>query len=183
MSSILFYWIDRFKESLLLRYQKKVFLSRIKSNEQSVIVLGNVSLSRCKSLKIGKNVTIYPNVSFSGGGDIVLGDNVQIGEGTILYAHKKIAIGNNVAVAGQCYIIDCNHRISKDDLIQNQALDFDEDGIYIGNDVWIAAGCKIVKGAKINDGAVIGAMSLVNKEIDAYGIAVGIPASIKKTRI
>lgn len=183
MSSIIFYWLDRFKESLLLRYQKKVFLSRIKSNEQSVVVLGYVSLSRCKSLKIGKNVTIYPNVSFSGGGEIELGDNVQIGEGTILYAHKKISIGNNVAVAGQCYIIDCNHGIEKGNLMQNQALVFDEAGISIGNDVWIAAGCKIVKGAKINDGAVIGAMSLVNSEIPAYGIAVGIPASVKKMRI
>lgn len=42
-----------------------------------------------------------------------------------------------------------------------------------------AAGCKIVKGAKINDGAVIGAMSLVNSEIAEFGIAVGIPATKK----
>ncbi len=181
MNSI-FYWIDRLKESFLLRYRKYVFLKRIKSTEDSVQILGKVSVLRSKNLKIGRNVTIYPNVSFSGSGEVMIGDNVQIGEGTIIYAHQKIVIGNNVAIAGQCYIIDCNHGIALGKLIQNQELDFDTDGITIGNDVWIAAGCKIVKGAKINDGSVIGAMSLVNKEIPLNAVAVGIPAIIIKYR-
>lgn len=178
----LIYWIDRLKESILLRYRKYAFLGRIKSKENSVVILGAISVNRCKNLKIGKNVSIYPNVSFSGAGEIIIGNNVQIGEGTIIYAHQRLIIGDNVAIAGQCYIIDCNHGIEKDVLIQNQALVYDEVGISIGNDVWIAAGCKIVKGAKINDGVVIGAMSLVNSEIEPYGVAVGIPAVIKKYR-
>lgn len=182
MKSSLFYWIDRIKESILLRYRKKVFLSKIRSDEKTVSILGSVSVSRCKNLRIGRNVTIYPNVSFSGDGEIILGDNVQIGEGTLIYSHKKIHIGNNVAVAGQCYIIDCNHGTKRSSLMQDQPLEFDEDGIFIGNDVWIAAGAKIVKGAKINNGVVVGAMSVVNSEIEEFGIAVGIPAQVKKYR-
>lgn len=182
MRGNLFYWIDRIKESILLRYRRNVFLAKINSNEKTVSILGSVSVSRCKNLKIGKNVTIYPNVSFSGEGEIVLGDNVQIGEGTLIYSHKRVHIGNNVAVAGQCYIIDCNHGTKRNTLMQDQPLEFDEDGIVIGSDVWIAAGAKIVKGAKINNGVVIGAMSVVNSEIEEYGIAVGIPAKTKKIR-
>ena len=67
-------------------------------------------------------------------------------------------------------------------LIQEQDLEFDDCGIRIGSDVWIAAGCKIVKGALINDGAVVGALSLVNSEIMKYGIAVGTPAKVVKFR-
>jgi acetyltransferase-like isoleucine patch superfamily enzyme len=52
----------------------------------------------------------------------------------------------------------------------------------IGEDVWVAAGCKIILGAKIGNGAVIGAMSLVNSEIESYGIAVGIPAKVIEYR-
>ncbi|KQB99627.1 acyltransferase [Pedobacter sp. Hv1] len=178
----LLYFVDRVKESFLLRYRKYVFLHRINSTEKSVRILGSVSVARCKSLQIGKDVTIYPNVSFNGTGAIIIGDNVQIGEGTIIYAHQRVVIGDNVAIAGQCYIIDCNHDIERDTLIQKQPLVYDESGIFIGSDVRIAAGCKIIKGAKINDGAVIGAMSLVNSEIEANGIAVGIPAKIKKYR-
>ena len=183
MGSLLFYWIDRFKASFLLRYRKLVFLSNIKSTDKSVTILGTVSVKRGKNIKIGKNVTIYPGVSFSGMGEIIIGNNVQIGEGTLIYSHNKVQIGNNVAIAGQCYIIDCNHGTGKGELIQNQPLEFDEDGLIIGSDVWIAAGSKIVKGAKINDGAVIGAMSMVNSEIEENGIAVGIPAKVKKSRI
>jgi acetyltransferase-like isoleucine patch superfamily enzyme len=182
MGSLLFYWIDRFKESFLLRYRKWVFLSNIKSTEKSLTILGAVSAARCKNIKIGKNVTIYPGVSFSGKGEIIIGNNVQIGEGTLVYSHNKIEIGSNVAIAGQCYIIDCNHGTRKDELIQNQPLEFDQEGLIIGSDVWVAAGCKIVKGAKIKNGAVIGAMSMVNSEIAEYGIAIGIPARVVRYR-
>lgn len=48
--------------------------------------------------------------------------------------------------------------------------------IFIGEDVWIAAGCKILKGSYIEDGVVIGAMSLVKGRIKANTINVGIPA-------
>jgi acetyltransferase-like isoleucine patch superfamily enzyme len=174
---------NRFKDSLFLRYWKYSFLAKIKSNEKSLITLGDVNLRGIKKVKIGKNLTIYPNVSISGDGELIIGDNVQIGEGTLIYSHNKIVIKDNVAIAGQCYIIDCNHSVFLDDLIQNQPLDFDKDGIYIGNDVWIAAGCKIVKGARINDGCVIGALSLVNSEISSNQIAFGIPASERKKRI
>ena len=46
----------------------------------------------------------------------------------------------------------------------------------------IAAGCKILKGTIIRDGAVIGAQSLVKGEIPENAIAVGIPAKVKKYR-
>ena len=48
--------------------------------------------------------------------------------------------------------------------------------------MWIAAGCKILRGAQIHDGAVIGALSLVNGEISTNAIAVGIPAKVIKYR-
>ena len=63
-------------------------------------------------------------------------------------------------------------------MIREQEDDVAENGIFIGNDVWIAARCVILKGAKINDGAVIGAQSLVNCEIPANAIAVGTPVKV-----
>lgn len=54
--------------------------------------------------------------------------------------------------------------------------------ITIGNDVWIATGVTILSGVSIGNGAVIGANSLVNKNIPAYSIAAGSPASIIKLR-
>lgn len=72
--------------------------------------------------------------------------------------------------------------MARDTLIREQPMDTAENGIEIGEDVWIAAQCMVLKGAKINDHAVIGAQLLVNSEIPEYAIAVGTPARVKSYR-
>lgn len=52
----------------------------------------------------------------------------------------------------------------------------------IGNDVWIGCNSTILRGVTIGDGAVIGANSLVNKDVPPYAIVVGSPARILKYR-
>ncbi len=174
-------FLDRVFVKILSIYRKNVFLGKIGVKSGDVKVLGKVYVY-ATNVKIGKNVTIYPNVFFWGDGEIIIGDNVDIGIGTIIFSKKRVEIGNNVLIAADCYIIDSNHSIKKDAKINKQLLDISKNGLFIGDDVWIGAGCKIVKDAKINNGAVIGAMSLVNSEIEAFGIAVGIPAKVIKYR-
>lgn len=52
----------------------------------------------------------------------------------------------------------------------------------IGNDVWLGAGCIIKQGVKIGDGAVVGAGSFVNKDVEPFSIVVGSPAKLLKYR-
>ena len=111
-----------------------------------------------------------------------IGDNVDIGIGTIIYSRKGVKIGSNTSIAGQCYIIDSNHKMKLGKLIREQDMDTAADGIIIGDDVWVAAQCTILKGAIINNGAVIGAQSLVNSVIPENAIAVGTPAKVIKQR-
>ena len=54
--------------------------------------------------------------------------------------------------------------------------------INIGNDVWIGAKTIVMGGVKIGNGCVIGAGSIVTKDIPAYSIAVGVPAKVIKKR-
>jgi acetyltransferase-like isoleucine patch superfamily enzyme len=173
--------VDRIKAKIQSMYRKNVVLSKVKNDSNDIRVVGAIDI-RATNVTIGKNVTIYPGVMFSGGGEINIGDNVAIGKDTILYSNTSVLIGNDTAIAGQCYIIDANHGVSKGTLMREQPLDVAENGITIGSDVWIAAGCKILKGARIHDGAVIGAMSLVNSDIPENAIAFGIPAKVKAYR-
>lgn len=143
-------------------------------------ILGDITINATK-VRFGSNVIIYPGV-YIWGENIEIGNNVNIGVGTIIFSRKRIYIGDDTIIAGQCYIIDSNHTIEKNNVIQKQPLTTADDGIYIGNDVWIGAQCSILKGAKINDGAVIGAQSLVNKEIPSYAIVFGTPAEVKSYR-
>jgi acetyltransferase-like isoleucine patch superfamily enzyme len=54
--------------------------------------------------------------------------------------------------------------------------------VIIGNDVWIGEDCLIMSGVTIGDGAVIGARSIVTKDIDPYSINVGSPSRRVKKR-
>ncbi len=54
--------------------------------------------------------------------------------------------------------------------------------IRIGSDVWIGEGCLIMSGVTIGDGAVIGARSIVTKDIPPYTIVVGSPAKMTRKR-
>lgn len=163
------------RRSIHLRMQK-AYIETHAVCQKAPKVKGEIFLNSTK-VKFGENVSLY-NGAYFGGNEINIGSNVDIGINTIIFASNKVTIGDNTSIAGQCYIIDSNHGIKAGELIRHQKDDVAEDGIYIGNDVWIASQCVILKGAKINDGAVIGAQSLVNSEIPANAIAVGTPAKV-----
>lgn len=54
--------------------------------------------------------------------------------------------------------------------------------VIIGNDVWVGWGATILSGITIGNGAVIGAYSVVTKNVPAYAIVAGNPATVKKMR-
>lgn len=175
----LFVLIYKFYISFSDKCRTAYFMSRVKASTPPRII-GKVHL-HSSQVSIGKNVTIYPGVYFWGN-KIEIGDNVDIGIGTIIYSRNGVKIGDNTTIAGQCYIIDSNHGIKLGIPIKEQPMESAEDGIVIGRDVWIGAQCSILKGAKINDGAIVGAQSLVNKEIPSNAVVYGSPALIRTHR-
>lgn len=118
--------------------------------------------------------------------NVSLGNNVYLGKGAVLVAAKsKIIIGNNVmfgpfvsifggghnaSVVGK-FMVDVHEKRPEDDL-----------GVIIEDDVWVGTRAIILKGAKIGRGAIIGAGSVVTREIPPYAIAAGSPAKVLKYR-
>lgn len=174
-------FVDRIIQKILRTYRKAVFKKKIGCNHNDFNLVGRVTLINT-NISLGHNVTIYPDVMFWGDGPIVIGDNVDIGNGTVLYSSKAggVTIGDNTVIAAQCYIIDMDHGINKDVLISQQKNSVEE--VIIGQDVWLAANVTVLKGSRIEDGAVIGAKSLVKGEISQNAVAVGIPAKVIKQR-
>lgn len=163
-------------------YRIKVFRNYTGNYNNKLNIYGTMTLVN-KNIKCGNNVSFYPNIMLFGDGPIEIGDNVDIRNNTIIYSSAKgggVTIGSNTMIAAHCYIIDMDHGIKKNPIIQDQ--ENTSLPILIGSDVWIAASCTILKGSIINDGAIIGAMSLVKGEIGENSIAVGIPAKVLKYR-
>ena len=151
------------------------------TKHDNFVLHGNVNLFNY-DVKIGNNVTIYPNATFWGNGHIEIGDNCSIGQSTVIFASNQggVTIGNNTHVAAQCYIIDMDHGIQANELIEKQENSIEK--VNIGNDVWIAAGAKILKGSNIRDHVVVGANAVVKGIIEENAIAAGVPARIIKYR-
>ncbi len=163
-------------------YRQTVFKKLINCSHSKFSLVGNVTLINT-NIKLGENVTIYPDVMFYGDGLIEIGNNVAIGNGTIIYSSAKggVCIGDNTLIAAQAYIIDCDHGTEKNMLIRQQKNSVEK--VVIGQDVWLGANVTVLKGSVIQDGAVIGAKSLVKGNIAPNVIAVGIPAKEIKKRV
>lgn len=136
------------------------------------------SIGNHNLLSIGKNVEINHNVTIWGN-DISIGDNTQINPSTSIYG--KVKIGNDVMIAPNCMIAGGNHGYM-DVKIPMKYQQGTSKGIIIEEDVWIGANSIILDGVKIEKGAIIGAGSVVTKNVARYSIYAGNPAKFIKKR-
>jgi acetyltransferase-like isoleucine patch superfamily enzyme len=158
-------------------------------------------------ITIGDNVTFRPPVilywgTIIGNGCVIshnavireyceLGDNSKIGNNTTLDGHIKL--GKNVSIHTLCFI--ANHTIIEDNVFigpgctitnvrkikHGRKFPLIEESAQIKFGTRIGGGCTILPGVIIGTEALIGAGSVVTKNIDDYTVAIGVPAkSIKK---
>ncbi len=136
------------------------------------------------NLIIGDEVNIGYRISFDFNGDgvIILGNHVDLTQDILISASKKVKIGSFSLIAEFVSIRDSDHGIKKDQLIYKQSGRISE--ITIGQDVWISAGVRILKGSHIPDGVVIGANSIVNSSsiLEEKSIYAGNPVRFIKPR-
>lgn len=78
------------------------------------------------------------------------------------------------------FVYDSYYEVfDKNEVVRNDKFDKETE---IGNDVWIGCNSTILRGVHIGDGAVVGANSLVNKDVPPYAVIAGCPAKIIKYR-
>ena len=137
---------------------------------------------------LGGRVLVWERVTISDGviiapygGSIEIGAHAYIGPYCVLYGHGGLAIGRNTMIGAHTIIVPANHGIARLDVPMG-AQPLTKKGIAIGEDVWIGAGCNVLDGVHIGNGAVIGAGSVVTKNIGAYVIALGVPAKVVGSR-
>ena len=111
---------------------------------------------------------------------LIIGDNVGI-SGSSICASVGVTIGNNVLIGSGCLITDSDaHPLDWKDRRKDLFNKVSRAPIVIGNDVFIGARCIILKGVTIGDRAIIGACSVVTKDVPQDSIVAGNPATIIK---
>jgi acetyltransferase-like isoleucine patch superfamily enzyme len=125
--------------------------------------------------KIGTNVVYYSGVRVFTGQNLTIGDEVDLAKDVIITTAGGVTIGDRTLVGYRTQILSSNHNVP-DRNSRIFGAGHTMKPIVIGNDVWIGANCIVVAGVTIGEGAVIGAGSVVTKDIAAFTLAAGVPA-------
>lgn len=153
-----------------------------------------------KRLVIGKDCIIGGQFIFeSSKGKITIGNHSFIGSSTFI-SRSSITVGNNVTIAWGSTIYDHDsHSLdymerrkdiddelaelrSKQNMIAHKNWDVvNSKPIKICDDAWIGMNSIILKGVTIGEGAIVGAGSVVTKDVPAWTVVAGNPAKVVKT--
>jgi galactoside O-acetyltransferase len=153
------------------------------------------------AVKIGKNSIVECKFIFeSDSGEIIIGNNTFIGSSNII-SRNKIEIGNNVTISWGCWIYDHNsHSLDWQDRVQDHNVTYPayqnkgNVNVYLNKNwetvksvpikicdkVWIGFNSIILKGVTIGEGAIVGAGSVVTKDVPAWTVVAGNPARVVK---
>jgi acetyltransferase-like isoleucine patch superfamily enzyme len=180
-------------------YLRRVFEERRKKN--SCNCGAGVQLypaSRIENPQLEPNAILIGSYScilgrllvFKRGGRIRIGESCYVGEDSRIWSADSITIGDRVLISHGVNIHDSNshsssavsrHEDFKRSFSSVPAPEFDNvpsAPIVIEDDAWIGFNATILKGVRIGQGAVVGAATVVTKDVPAYTIVAGNPATI-----
>ncbi|MES2679849.1 MAG: acyltransferase [Bacteroidota bacterium] len=199
--------IRRLMNKLMLNKQiRKNFATQFFMHDSSVLLKGSridfrVKREERRYVTIGEKCLINATFVFeSSEGKITIGDNVHLG-GVHLICRSEIVIENDVTMAWGINIYDHNsHSIYWEERKNDNSQCYEDYFAHNGNNIvnknwsavqakpitikskaWIGFNVIILKGVTIGEGAVIGAGSVVTKDIPAWSVAGGNPAQVIKT--
>jgi acetyltransferase-like isoleucine patch superfamily enzyme len=109
-----------------------------------------------------------------------IGPDTYINRNTMLDATESLEIGSHCAIGPGCYLTDHDHGL--DPSLPPLGQPMLSAPTRLGNEVWLGANVVVLKGVTIGESAVVGAGSVVTKDIPAGAVAVGVPARVVRLR-
>ena len=163
----------------------KMYGLKLKEIGKNVYIGLHTKIVNGKNIVLKQNVSIMPyNMLVShGDGKIIIRENSEIGMFSRIAAVSKVEIEENVITGPNIFIADYNHKytdIRKPIKDQGAQTKGDKPQIYIGADTWIGTNVSIVGTVSIGKHCVIGANSVVTRDIPAFSVVAGNPAKIIK---
>ncbi len=126
---------------------------------------------------IGKGVQVRPTVEVTYPWKLSIGDHSWIGDHVTLYTLGEIHIGDNVAISQNSYICAASHDY------QSPSFDIFASPVRIEAEAWVASCVFVSPGVRIGRGAVVGARSLVTRDLPPMMLCAGHPAKPIRARL
>ena len=157
----------------IAKYGKNVYIGRF----------FHVSMEDKCSIKLGNNVSISSNAMLllvKSKAQVIIENNIRIAHHFQISCANEVIIKSDVNIAPYVFISDHNHKYQDPDIpIKDQGIILEKNSkVIIENDCWIGTKVTIVGNVRIGKHCVIGANSVVTKDIPDYSVAVGIPCRV-----
>jgi len=157
-----------------VRLQGYVWMRKIEipRNHADIEIAAGASLDR--------GVVLLSSGPLTGVPKIRIGARTYVNRYTMLDATERLEIGPDCAIGPGCYLTDHDH--GQDPSLPPLAQPMPGAPTRLGSRVWLGAHVVVLKGVQIGDRAVIGAGSVVTRDIPADAVAVGVPARVVRLR-
>ncbi|ELS02159.1 acetyltransferase (isoleucine patch superfamily) [Xenococcus sp. PCC 7305] len=165
-------WRNLYYRALGVKLKGYIWLREIEipRNYTEIEIEANCALDRGVTLLCSGKSLSHPK--------IIIGASTYLNRHAFIDAILSLKIGRDCAVGPGCYLTDHDHGLDPELTPLKQPM-FAQ-ATVIGDRVWLGANVTVLKGVTIGNDAVIGAGSVVTKDIPESAIAVGIPAKVIK---
>ena len=133
-------------------------------------------LLRMFGAKVGEQVNIYPSAIIYYPWNLEIAEGSAVGEWALIYNLGKVTIGARTTISQRVHLCAGTHDYRKPDM------PLIKPPIVIGDEVWVCADAFIGPNVQIGDRAIVGAASVVMKDVKSSEIVAGNPAKLIKTR-
>jgi putative colanic acid biosynthesis acetyltransferase WcaF len=133
-------------------------------------------LLRIFGARIGKGVLIRPSASVTYPWKLSIGNWSWVGDHATLYTLGEIAIGDNAVVSQHSYLCAASHDYTR------PTFDLYAKAIRVESEAWLAANVFVGPGVTIGRGAVVGACSVVLKDVPSLMVCAGNPLKVLRAR-
>lgn len=142
---------------------------------------GNVLTAlRAGRLELGRGVHFEPHVWISvlANGRLKLGDGVALNQGVFISAYRSVEIGAHTGVGNGSFISDGMRGFDPHGVPFMRQPMRTKGPTRIGSNVWVGVNCVITSGVTIGDWCIIGANSVVNRDVPSHTVVGGVPARV-----
>jgi putative colanic acid biosynthesis acetyltransferase WcaF len=131
---------------------------------------------RMMGASVGKNVHVYSTSRIYFPWLLTIGDDSAIGEGALIYNLGPVVLGSRTTIS------HCAHLCAGTHDYRDPTLPLLRPPIHVGSDAWVCASAFIGPGVTIGDGAVVGAASVVVRNVQPWTVVAGNPAKVIRER-
>jgi galactoside O-acetyltransferase len=154
---------------------------------KNVLISDRCSIYNAKNIEIGSNVRIDDFVILSAGeGGIKIGSHIHIACYTSLIGKGEIILEDFSQVSSRVTILSSSDDFSGDFLIgpcvSSEFTNVKSKKVLLKKHSVIGTGSTVLPGVTLHEGSAVGAMSLVNRDVDEYTIVSGVPTKKLKNR-